>query len=72
MSDIRGGGAQYPPGRWYVRKRVHWKMFYLARITAEEGTAEFDEQYRESVSGKKAVAKTSCKTMIAALRETDK
>lgn len=47
-------------------------MFYLGRITAEEGTAEFDQQYWEIVSGKKAVSKTSWGVLIDALRETGK
>ena len=63
---------RHPSGRWYVRKSVNGKMFYLGRITAEEGSAEFDQQYWEIVSGKKAVAKTSWTALIDALRETDK
>lgn len=47
-------------------------MIYLGRITAEEGTADFDRQYWEIVSGKRAVAKTSWKALIDAMRETDK
>ena len=63
---------RHPSGRWYVRKSVNGKMIYLGRITAEEGTAEFDQQYWEIVSGKKAVSKTSWGALIDALRETDK
>ena len=42
------------------------------RITAEEGTAEFDQQYWEIASGKKTVSTTSWKALIDARRETDK
>lgn len=63
---------QHKAGRWYVRKYINGKMVYLGRITAEEGTAEFDEQYWEIVSGKKASAKTSWAALIDAMRETDK
>ncbi|WP_252731357.1 hypothetical protein [Lentibacter algarum] len=45
---------RHPSGRWYVRKIVNGKMIYLGRITAEEGTAEFDRQYWEILSGKKS------------------
>ncbi|MDJ0858640.1 MAG: tyrosine-type recombinase/integrase [Dinoroseobacter sp.] len=47
-------------------------MIYLGRIKAEEGTAEFDCQYWEIVSGKKAATKTSWAALIDAMRETDK
>ncbi|WP_107496438.1 tyrosine-type recombinase/integrase [Thalassobius sp. I31.1] len=63
---------QHSSGRWYVRKCVNGKMIYLGRITAKEGTAEFDHQYWEIVSGKRAEAKTSWTALIAAMRETDK
>ncbi|WP_421906772.1 tyrosine-type recombinase/integrase [Mameliella sp.] len=63
---------QHPAGRWYVRKYLNGKMVYLGRITAEEGTAEFDRQYWEIVSGKRAAAKTSWGALIDAMRETDK
>ena len=63
---------QHPAGRWYVRKYVNGKMIYLGRIKAEEGTAEFDRQYWEIVSGKEAAAKTSWHALINAMRETDK
>ena len=63
---------RHPSGRWYVRKSVNGKMIYLGRITAEEGTAEFDRQYWEILSGKKANVKTSWTALIDAMRETDK
>lgn len=63
---------RHSSGRWYVRKCVNGKMIYLGRITAQEGTADFDRQYWEIVSGKKAEAKTSWTALIAAMRETDK
>jgi integrase len=51
---------------------VNGKMIYLGRITAEEGTAAFDQQYWEILSGKKANVKTSWAALIDAMRETDK
>ena len=63
---------QHSSGRWYVRKCVNGKMLYLGRITAQEGTADFDHQYWEIVSGKRAEVKTSWTALIAAMRETDK
>lgn len=63
---------RHPSGRWYVRKSVNGKMIYLGRITAEEGTAEFDRQYWEILSGKQASVKTSWAALIEAMRETDK
>ncbi|MEM1149853.1 MAG: tyrosine-type recombinase/integrase [Pseudomonadota bacterium] len=63
---------RHPAGRWYVRKYVNGKMIYLGRIKAEEGTAEFDREYWEIVSGKKAAAKTSWGALTDAMRETDK
>lgn len=63
---------RHPAGRWYVRKSLNGKMVYLGRISAEEGTAEFDRQYWEIVSGKKASAKTSWEALINDMRETDK
>ncbi|WP_185802985.1 tyrosine-type recombinase/integrase [Pontivivens nitratireducens] len=63
---------QHKSGRWYVRKTINGKMTYLGRIKAEEGTAEFDQQYWEIVSGKSAAAKTSWGALIDAMRETDK
>jgi len=63
---------RHSSGRWYVRKGVNGKMIYLGRITAEEGTADFDRQYWEIMSGKRAEVKTSWTALIAAMRETDK
>lgn len=47
-------------------------MVYLGRITAAEGTAEFDRQYWEIMSGKRIEAKTSWTAIITAMRESDK
>ena len=47
-------------------------MIYLGRISAQEGTEEFDDQYWEIVNGKKATAKTSWGALIEAMRDTDK
>ena len=44
----------------------------LTRITAEQGTAEFDTQYWEILSGKRADAKTSWTALIAEMRQSDK
>lgn len=63
---------QHASGRWYVRKYINGKILYLGRITAQEGTAVFDHQYWEIVSGKRAEVKTSWTALIAAMRETDK
>lgn len=63
---------KHAAGRWYVRKYVNGKMKYLGRITAEQGTAEFDRQYWEIFSGKHAEVKTSWAALIEAMRETDK
>lgn len=45
---------------------------YVGRITADEGTAEFDHQYWEILTGKHADAKRSWAALISALRQTDK
>ena len=63
---------QHPAGRWYVRKYLNRRMVYLGRITADEGSAEFDRQYWEIVSGKRAAAKTSWGALIDDMQETDK
>jgi len=63
---------QHPSGRWYVRKCVNGKMIYLGRITAEVGTAAFDHQYWEIVSGKSSVSKTSWALLIDEMMQTDK
>lgn len=63
---------KHPSGRWYIRKSVNGKMIYLGRITAEEGTAEFDRQYWEILSGKRADMKASWAALIDAMRETDR
>ncbi|WP_237072776.1 hypothetical protein [Pseudaestuariivita rosea] len=62
---------QHSSGRWYVRKQIDGKMSYLGRITAEEGTEDFDTQYWEIVSGKKAQAKHSWSELIKDLRATE-
>ena len=63
---------RHSSGRWYVRKCVNGKMIYLGRITAQEGTADFDRQYWEILSGNRAEQKTSWTALISAMRETDK
>jgi hypothetical protein len=44
-------------------------MVYLGRITAQEGSEEFDRQYWEIVSGKRFEAKTSWSALICAMKE---
>ncbi len=56
----------HPSGRIYVRIKGK-----LTRITAEQGTAEFDRQYWEILSGRRAEAKMSWSALIKDLRETD-
>ncbi|MDO6722773.1 tyrosine-type recombinase/integrase [Celeribacter halophilus] len=58
---------RHPSGRVYVRIKGK-----LTRIKAQEGTAEFDREYWEILSGKRAAAKTSWGALIDALRESDK
>lgn len=58
---------QHPGGRWYVRiKGKYWP------VQAEAGTAEFDRQYWEILTGRRAEAKRSWMALITAMRETDK
>ncbi len=47
-------------------------MIYLGRITADVGTAAFDHQYWEFVSGKSSVSKTSWALLIDEMMQTDK
>lgn len=58
---------RHPEGRVYVRIKGK-----LSRITAEEGTAEFDRQYWEILTGKRAEAQRSWSALIALFRESDK
>ena len=63
---------RHPSGRYYVRKTIAGKLVNLGRITAPEGTAEFDRQYWEIRTGKAVEAKRSWSALIDAYRETDK
>lgn len=45
---------------------------YLHRFTAPEGTAEFDRQYWEVMSGKRAEARTGWTALIASYRKSDR
>ena len=56
------------PGFLYVRI----KGKYLGRITAKEGTPEFDRQYWEVMTGKVTESKTSWRTLIRLFRNSDK
>ncbi|PCH74989.1 MAG: integrase [Rhodobacteraceae bacterium] len=58
---------QHPSGRWYVR--LKGKYF---SIKAKEGTADFDRQYWEILTGKRVEAKRSWSALIELFRQTDK
>ncbi len=61
---------RHPDGRCYVRFNRGGKTTYHA-ITAVEGTAEFDRQYWDIRTGRRAEAKMSWGVLIAAFRITD-
>lgn len=56
------------PGFIYVRV----KGKYLGRITAPEGSAEFDRQYWEILSGKSLASRTSWNALIKSYRVSDR
>ncbi len=58
---------RHPAGRTYVRIKGK-----LHRINAEEGTADFDRQYWEIRTGKRAEAKQSWSALIELFRQSDK
>lgn len=58
---------QHPDGRWYVRIKGRYN-----RIEAAEGTPDFDREYWEILSGKRAQAKTSWRVLIADYRLSDR
>lgn len=58
---------RHPSGRIYVRIKGN-----LFRITAVEGTADFDRQYWEILSGKRAEAKRSWGALIQMFQQSDK
>lgn len=58
---------QHPDGRWYVRLKGKYH-----RITAEAGTPDFDRQYWDILTGKRAERKTSWKALIASYRASDR
>jgi len=58
---------RHSSGRWYVRLKGKY-----IRISAKEGTAEFDRQYWEILTGKRAEGKRSWSALIAAFRQSDK
>ena len=59
---------RHPSGRIYFRK----SGMSLVRIHAAEGTAEFDREYWDIMTGKKWAAKTSFAALIADYRESDR
>lgn len=58
---------RHPSGRWYVRLQGRYHP-----IRAEEGTAEFDRQYWEVMTGKRMAAKTSFEALIGSYRRSDR
>ncbi len=59
---------RHPSGRIYFRK----SGIPLVRIHAPEGTADFDREYWDIMTGKKWAAKTSFSALIADYRESDR
>jgi integrase len=58
---------QHPRGYWFVRIKGKYH-----RITAREGTPEFDQQYWEILGGKRAEASKSWSKLIASYRRSDR
>jgi len=58
---------RHPEGRIYVRLKGK-----LHRITAAEGTADFDRQYWEILTGKRMQAKTSWSALMDDYRKSDR
>jgi len=58
---------RHPSGRIYVRLKGR-----LHRLKAAEGTAEFDREYWEILSGKRMQAKTSWNALIDSYRTSDR
>lgn len=66
MVKRKKGLWQHPDGRWYVRLKGKYH-----RITAAEGTPDFDRQYWDIMTGRKADAKRGFAVLIAELRQSD-
>lgn len=68
---VKSGRKRYlwhhPAGRVYVRLKGA-----LHRITAPEGTPEFDRQYWEILTGRRTQSKTSWNALIADYRRSDR
>lgn len=58
---------RHPSGRWYVRVQGRYH-----RISAPEGTPEFDLEYWEILTGKKMQAKTSWSALMKDYRVSDR
>lgn len=58
---------RHPEGRVYVRLKGN-----LHRIWAQEGTADFDREYWEILTGKRAMAKTSWAALMDDYRKSDR
>lgn len=55
------------PGIWYVRLKGRYH-----RIKAAAGTPDFDREYWEILTGRRAAARTSFKALIASYRQSDR
>tara|TARA_R110002124_G_scaffold143809_3_gene308627 strand:- start:92 stop:1120 length:1029 start_codon:yes stop_codon:yes gene_type:complete len=68
----RWGGKKYlietKPGFIYVRKRGK----YIGRIFAREGTAEFDREYWDILTGRAVEPRTSWRTLIGSYRNSSR
>lgn len=58
---------RHPKGYWFVRIKGQYH-----RITADAGTPDFDRQYWDILSGKRAEARTSFRALIASYRRSDR
>lgn len=56
---------QHPDGGWYVRRHGRYH-----RISAAEGTAEFDRQYWDILNGRRVDEKTSWKALIKSYKSS--
>lgn len=58
---------RHSDGRWYVRIKSRY-----FRITAAEGSADFDRQYWEIMTGMRMQAKTSFRALIEDYRTSER
>ncbi len=57
----------HPEGRWYVRIKGRYQP-----IRAAEGTPDFDREYWEIITGRRALAKTSWRALMVDYRKSDR